>query len=269
MPITVRTTTTVAEAAEIMAQDRTARYLGGGTLVMRAINEGPVPFQTVVRTTDAMRAVRSLGSRIEIGAGVTIAQVLAERDLAFLHGVARLIGGPAIRAAGTVGGNLFAPSPYGDLAVALLALDGIATVSEGRRSREMPLDELFAARDLRGIVVSISILRPEGDSFRFRKVSRVKPKGASVMAIAAHLPSSGGRIGKARVAYGAMAPTPIRARAAERALEGRALDRAGIEPACAVAAEGTSPVDDAISSAWYRREVAGVYLRRCLLNEPD
>jgi CO/xanthine dehydrogenase FAD-binding subunit len=66
-----------------------------------------------------------------------------------------------------------------------------------------------------------------------------------------------------------MAPTPIRARAVERSLEGRSLDRDGIQPALAVAADGTSPADDAIASAWYRREVAPVYLRRLLLDEPD
>ncbi|WP_181706496.1 FAD binding domain-containing protein [Chthonobacter rhizosphaerae] len=272
MPITVKTTATFAEAADLVAGNRAARFLGGGTLLMRDVNEGSVAFETLVRTTEPARAIRTAGSRIEIGAAVTIAQIQAERDLAFLHGAARLIGGPAVRAAGTVGGNLFAPSPYGDLATALLALDGVATLQQGASRREMPLGDLFAqrGRDLRGVVVSVSILRPESaDAFRFRKVSRVKPKGAAVLTIAAHLPTSGGRIGKARVAYGAMAPTPIRARAVERALEGRSLDRDGVAAALAAAAEGTDPADDAIASAWYRREVAPVYLRRLLLNEPD
>ncbi len=62
-----------------------------------------------------------------------------------------------------------------------------------------------------------------------------------------------------------MAPTPIRAKSVERALEGRTLDAAGIAPAIAVAAEGTAPETDAIASAWYRREVVAVYLRRLLL----
>jgi CO/xanthine dehydrogenase FAD-binding subunit len=64
-----------------------------------------------------------------------------------------------------------------------------------------------------------------------------------------------------------MAPTPIRARAVERALEGRSLDAAGIAPALAAAAEGTSPATDALASAWYRREVVAIHLRRLLLGE--
>ena len=65
-----------------------------------------------------------------------------------------------------------------------------------------------------------------------------------------------------------MAPTPIRAKAVERALEGRTLDEAGIAPALAVAAEGTSPASDAIASDWYRREVLPVHLKRLLLARP-
>ncbi len=128
MAITVRTFEKFGDAASALASDRNARFLGGGTLVMRAVNEGDVSIMTIVRSTDlAISQIRPAGARIEIGAGVTMAQILANRDLAFLHPAARTVGGPAIRAMATVGGNLFAPSPYGDFTAALLALD--ATVS--------------------------------------------------------------------------------------------------------------------------------------------
>jgi CO/xanthine dehydrogenase FAD-binding subunit len=61
-----------------------------------------------------------------------------------------------------------------------------------------------------------------------------------------------------------MAPTQIRARAAERVLEGRSLDAATIGAAASAVTEGTSPFDNALGSAWYRREIAGVHLRRLL-----
>jgi xanthine dehydrogenase small subunit len=62
-----------------------------------------------------------------------------------------------------------------------------------------------------------------------------------------------------------MGPTPLRARAVERALEGRTLDAAGIVAAVAAAAEGMQPSSDAIASDWYRREILPVHLRRLLL----
>jgi CO/xanthine dehydrogenase FAD-binding subunit len=271
MPVTVRTCTSAAEAAGILANERGARFLAGGTLVMRALNEGDVALHTVVRATDpALGRVDASGSRVTLGAGVTLSRILAERELAFLHPVARTIGGPAIRNMGTVGGNLFAPSPYGDLSVALLALDATVAVRSGFGARETPLEEFLSGRDRLGsvLVLSVSFQRPPTpDAFRWRKVSRVKPKGASVLSIAACLPQSGGRVQGARIAFGAMGPTPLRAKGAERALEGRSLDGADIQAAVQAALEGTNPADDAIASAWYRREVAGAHLRRVLAGE--
>jgi CO/xanthine dehydrogenase FAD-binding subunit len=267
MPITVRTFASLGEAAAALQSDRTARFLAGGTLVMRAINEGDVSISTVVRSTDrGFAEIRPAGARVTLGAGVTMAQVIANRELAFLHPVARAVGGPAIRSMATVGGNLFAPTPYGDFTAALLALDATVAMQGGYSGRETPLEEFLANRERNtSLVASVTFNRPASpEAFRFRKVSRVKPKGISVLSIAAHLPLNGGRIAGARVAYGAMARTPIRAKSVERALEGRALDEPGIASAVAVAAEGTSPATDAIASAWYRREMVAVYLKRLL-----
>ena len=270
MPITVKTYATLGEAASALQSDRAARFLGGGTLVMRAINEGDVSISTVVRATDrAFTEIRSAGARTTLGAGVTMAQVIANAELPFLHPVARAVGGPAIRNMATVGGNLFAPSPYGDFTVALLALDATVAMSGGYSGRETPLEEFLSRRDrAEGLVASVTFTRPaNAEAFRFRKVSRVKPKGISVLSIAAHLPMNGSRIAGARVAYGAMAPAPMRAKSVDRALEGRALDESGITAAIAVAAEGTSPATDALASAWYRREMIAVHLKRLLTGE--
>ncbi len=272
MPVTVRTFSTLNEAASALSTDRQARFYGGGTLLMRALNEGDRSLSVLVRTTDTkLQALQTSGARIILGGGITMAQVLADRNLALLHPVARYVGGPAVRSAATVGGNLFAPSPYGDFTVALLALDAsVAVAGSYGAAREMPLEEFLGGRDrLTGsIVESVSFARPASpDAFRFRKVSRVKPKGISVLSIAAHLPQSGGSIRNARVAYGVMAPAPIRAKAVERALEGRTLDPSTIADAMRVAAEGTSPPTDALASTWYRREVIGVHLQRLLLGQ--
>ena len=268
MPVTVKTFASSGEAASALSSDRSARYLGGGTLVMRALNEGDISISTVVRATDqALMRIDVASSRITLGAGVTFARILAERDLAFLHAPARSIGGPAVRNMGTVGGNLFAPSPYGDFTVALLALDATVAVQGGFGARDIPIEEFLQARDRQAgtLVLSVSCTRPaSNEAFHYRKIARIKPKGGSVITLAAHLPVSGGRIAGARIALGSMAPTQIRARAAERALEGRSLDAATIAAAASAATEGTSPSDNALGSAWYRREIVGVHLRRLL-----
>src|SRR6266567_1173092 len=252
MPVSVRTFANSGEAAAALSTDRGARYLGGGTLVMRALNEGDVSISTVVRANDqALTRIDATGSRVTIGAGTTFTRILAERDLAFLHAPARSIGGPAVRNMGTVGGNLFAPNPYGDFTVALLALDATVALQGGFGSRDIPIEEFLQSRERQAgaLVLSVSCTRPtNSEAFRYRKIARIKPKGGSVITLAAHLPISGGRIAGARIALGSMAPTQIRARAAERALEGRSLDTSTIAAAAAATVEGTSPGDNALAS---------------------
>lgn len=269
MPVDLRVAATLAEAAGILAADSRTRLLSGGTIVMRDLNEGRITDGTLLRVTDpAYRSAQVSGNRVELGGGVTMSAILNNPDLSFLHGPARAIGGPAVRNMATVGGNLFAETPYGDFAVALLALDANVMVLSGYGSaRAVPIEEFLAARTRaeNRLVVGVQVQRPQNPAdLSFRKVSRVKPKGISVLSIAAHLPGAPGRISQARVAYGVMAPVPIRARGVERALEGRPLDATTIAAARSAAMDSVQPATDAIASDWYRREVLPVHLARLL-----
>src|ERR1700747_2850047 len=191
MPVTVKTFASSGEAAAALSSDRGARYLGGGTLVMRALNEGDISISTIVRANDhELRRIDAAGARITIGAGVTFAKILAERDLSFLHAAARSIGGPAVRNMGTVGGNLFAPNPYGDFTVALLALDATLALQGGFGARDVPIDEFLQSRERQAgsLVISVSCKKPtSSEAFRYRKITRIRPKGASVITLAAHV----------------------------------------------------------------------------------
>ncbi len=268
MSISVKTFPSANEAAQALSADRTARFLGGGTLIMRAVNEGDQSFSTIIRANDPVfTQIQPQGDRIVIGAGLTMSQILASRELEFLHAAARVVGGPAIRNMATVGGNLFAAHPYGDLATFLLAVDANVSVAGGSGGRETPLAEFLRDRDRepRPVVLSVTVTRPQHGALRFKKVSRVKPKGISMMTIAANLPQQSGRVTGARIAYGSMGPVPMRIAAVEQALEGKSLDEAGIAQAVGAATAGLEPPTDAIASSWYRREVAPVHLKRLLL----
>jgi CO/xanthine dehydrogenase FAD-binding subunit len=261
MTVRVETYQTLAEAQRAVGAD--AVFMAGGTIVMRDVNAGAAPAR-IVRTTDRqLTETRPAGDAVTIGAGVRMVDVLRSGDLAFLHTVARAIGGPQVRSMATVGGNLFAAHPYGDFAAALLAL-GAKVVMAGQTGIR-PIEDALRDRARPGLVAAIQVPRPRDvRTFAFAKVARVKPKGVSILSIAVNLPREGGRIRGARVAYGAMGPAPLRASAVERVLEGQALDAATIGRAAAVAAEGLDPPTDSLASAWYRREVAGVHLRRIL-----
>jgi CO/xanthine dehydrogenase FAD-binding subunit len=176
-----------------------------------------------------------------------MAQVLAEPQLEFLHPVARAIGGPQVRNMGTVGGNLFAAHPYGDFAVALLAL--------GARSRwpaaaARPVEDILRDRTRpAGLVAAIEVPRPRPGSFGFSKVSRVKPKGVSVLSIAVLAPREGGQCAAcawplARWVRGRCAPQ--RSNGRSRA-SGSKTRRA--RAAKSAAADGLHPPTDALASA--------------------
>jgi CO/xanthine dehydrogenase FAD-binding subunit len=131
----------------------------------------------------------------------------------------------------------------------------------------MPIETFLANRESNhAIVTSVGFSLPVEGGFRFLKVSRIKPKGVSVLSIAAVLEQApDGTVSSAHIALGCMADRPMRAKAAEKALLGRKLTSDGIAPALAVASDGTSPITDPIASAWYRNEVLPVHLGRLLL----
>lgn len=263
MALALQTFSTVKDANAALKAAGT-RYLGGGTLVIRATNEGDVSLLSFVRSTEpSLSTITVSGGKVRLGASVTMAAIARHPGLSPLSPAARAVGGPAIRNMATVGGNLFAPAPYGDFTVALLALD--ATVSTD--DSEMPIEEFLTNRDgSRAVVTSVAFALPPHNGFRFLKVSRVKPKGVSVLSIAAVLEQAAdGTVSSARIALGCMADRPMRARASEKALVGRALTKDGIAPALAAVGEGTSPITDPIASAWYRNEVLPVHLGRLLL----
>jgi CO/xanthine dehydrogenase FAD-binding subunit len=263
MPLALKSFPAASDAAAALKGAGT-RYMGGGTLVVRAANEGDLSFDTIVRATDpALADIRIEGERVTLGASATMARIARHADLGELSRVARSIGGPAVRTMASVGGNLFAASPYGDFAVALLALDATVHTTQG----EMPIDAFIAGRDgFAGIVTAMSFDRSALLGLQFVKVSRIKPKGVSVLSIAAVLDEDeNGRITSARIALGCMADRPIRARPAERALAGAERMTDGIAAAVAAIGDGIDPPTDAIASAWYRAEVLPVHFRRLLL----
>jgi CO/xanthine dehydrogenase FAD-binding subunit len=265
MALTLQTFPTADAAGAALAADGASRYLGGGTLVVRASNEGDISFSGYIRATDpALSSIVVADERATIGASVTMGRIIADDRLGCLAKAAHAVGGPAIRNMATIGGNLYAPAPYGDLGVALVALDAIVDID----GASIPIASFFAGRDAayrRSVLKSVSFNLPKEGQLRFLKVSRVKPKGVSVVTIAAVLEEKDGVIAGARIAYGCMADRPMRAQASEAALAGKARTADGIRDALALATQGTDPITDAVASAWYRAQVLPVHLGRLLL----
>lgn len=243
------------------------QIMGGGTILMREVNYAPQTLPHLICLRDpALKEIRRDRGGILIGAGVTMSDVIRAPELSALAPVARSIGGPALRNMATIGGNLFAAHPYGDFTVALLALEARVIWASGQ---EEEIETFLSRRDTtQGAVAGVVIPDVRPEQLRYKKVSRTKPKGISVMSIAFFGAGYGSRVENPRLAFGAMATTPRRAKAAEAILQGGSLDDAALIERAAQAAVGDlDPFDDAIASAWYRSQVAPVHLKRLLMGE--
>ena len=87
------------------------------------------------------------------------------------------------------------------------------------------------------------------------------------MTVAAVVNVQEGSVAHARIALGGAGARPVRAKAAEAALSGKPLDRPSVESAAEAALQDAQPFDDSYASAWYRRRVLPVHIRRALLGE--
>jgi CO/xanthine dehydrogenase FAD-binding subunit len=261
----------VDEALELLRKHGAElTVMGGGTIVMGLINDGRLfPHKAMSLARAGMAGVRDAGDYIEIGAAATIAQLSRLESLPILAEAANLFGGPAVRGMATVGGNLFAAPPAGDIAVPLLALDAEVELASPTGRRALALDQFFAgqgqtARAPDELVVSIRVLRPAGHS-AYLRYGRRQANTPSVVAVAVRVVAGRDQtVSDARIALGAAGPHALRARQAEAALIGNLLDEPTIAAAAEAAQAECDPPTDALASAWYRRRMVGVYMRRVL-----
>ena len=243
--------------------------IAGGTVAMPLINEG-------ISLPDAVMGLRGTGldrleridGRLRIGATTTLTHLLEQPHIPMLREAARNTASWSIRNMGTVGGNLFTPSPGGDVAVALLALDATVTIADAKGERSLPLAAFYTgfmtnALASGELVVELDVPIPDG-STGYVKFGRKHANTPAVVTVAVHLTWDGPRVADARIALGAVGPHPIRAREAERLLVGTSLGPDVIAAASAAAAEGSEPFTDGIATDWYRRRMTVLHVARAL-----
>jgi carbon-monoxide dehydrogenase medium subunit len=120
--------------------------LAGGTYLMPSLADRAFPPTRLVSLRRAgLDAIEIHGTAVTLGAATTLATIEADRRLRFLHGCVRSIASPPVRSLATVAGNLFVPQPYGDLAVALLALDAEVEIHGASGERREPIETVLAA----------------------------------------------------------------------------------------------------------------------------
>ena len=274
--------TSLDEAAGILRAGNVT-VLAGGTDLMPQTQAGRVKFQPVlmnVRRVPELRGIEEQGAVVRIGALVTITELLesalVRERLNLLWQSCDHFASDQIRNAATVGGNLCNASPAGDTLVPLLALDAtveLAAKPNGTlQRRRVPLAQflLGPGRTCRGpaeLLAAVEVPLPSaGFAGEFYKHGTRPGLDIAAISIAAGARRDGALLRNVRIAFGAVAPTVIRAPRAEAALEGRAPEAATLEAAVRVALEEVHPISDVRASDWYRRELIHNMLKRVLIH---
>jgi CO/xanthine dehydrogenase FAD-binding subunit len=264
---------TVDQAVEMLsAPDRKPLIFGGGTLIQPLITLGMDVHDVVIDLDHlALDQVVLEGDQVSCGAMVRIAQLAEALPQDYIQAAVASIGGPAVRNVATIGGNLFAKSPYGDLATLLLALDAEVELAGSEGTRRVSLNDFYVMRDnaeaLSTHEVLVTCIRFSNDPTRkvvFRKMARKQLNAGAIVTVAVSLRFDGNIVREARVALGGVAHRPIRAPSAERILTGSSLDDEVGKSAAQAALQDCHPQTDAYASAWYRERMVPVQIRRAL-----
>jgi CO/xanthine dehydrogenase FAD-binding subunit len=235
--------------------------------VMPIVNEGADGISTLVSLNKLGLDAVSLKKGVAmIGAATPIAELARHPELKFLLPAIDSIASPTLRNMATVGGNLFARQPYGDLAVCLLALNATVTIANAKNKRNVSVEEVIKKGLKAGeLVTQISFAIPKPGAFKYAKASRRALNSASIVTVAAVIPQTKGVVADCRIALGGVSAKPIRAKSVEKLLEAKSFDEKNVRAAAAAASKDIAPFTDAYASAWYRARVAPVHICRALL----
>ncbi|MCA9877203.1 MAG: FAD binding domain-containing protein [Thermomicrobiales bacterium] len=255
-----------------------ARLVAGGTDVVVELSRGIRPTPTLIDLTRVpeLGGIRDEDGVITLGALIThndvVASTCCRERLTPLAEACWEVGAPQIRARGTIAGNLATASPANDTITPLMALNAEVVLVSLRGERTLPLRDFYLgfrqtalAPDELVREIRVPALTPLQRG-RFVKLGLRRAQAISVIDFAIVLTLDAGMVTDARIALGALAPTIVRADAAEAALFGQPLTPAICEQAAALAEAAASPIDDVRASADYRRQTLRNLIAATLLD---
>ncbi|MDA0709267.1 MAG: xanthine dehydrogenase family protein subunit M [bacterium] len=221
-----------------------------------------------VLTYDAKNGLR-------IGSAVSCSDIYSHPDVRThypaLVDCASLIGSVQIQNRSTIGGNMCNASPAGDSPPALIVLEAVCEVIGPKGKRDIAAEKFFvspgrSALEAGELLLAIRVPAPKAHSgaFSLRFIPR-NEMDIAVANAAVSLVLNGNTITSARVAIGAVAPTPLLVAAAGAALAGQKISDEVIEKACAASRAAAKPITDMRGTIEQRVHLAGILTKRAIL----
>jgi len=264
----------VPEAVEILAKYKDqAAVMAGGTDLLVLMKAGvKVPYVVGLSEVSGLDyLIYDPVEGLRIGAMATLAQIVdnenVKKNYPALWQSACVNGTPQTRNRATVVGNILRASPAGDCCAAVLALGGTVVLQGTAGKREVNIDNFWTgyrqtARQPFEFAVEYKITAKGGQS-AFKRMTRAD-QDLSKLNAAVSLNMAGNVCQGARLAMGCVAPTLVRMKKAEEIIKGKEITEAVLKDVEAAVKADVTPIDDVRSSAWYRKEVAGVLLKRTI-----
>jgi carbon-monoxide dehydrogenase medium subunit len=267
---------TIDEACAALAEaGGGATVLAGGQTLMPLLNlRMSQPFILVdINNIADLKGIARADGCTRIGPMTRQCEVIASealaRDLPVLVQATSHVGYHQTRNRGTVGGSIALGEPAAELPATAVALGATIEARSTRGTRQIPAVEFYlgpymTALEADELVTGITFPDwPTGHKPLFRELAQ-RPGDFALVGMVGALSVEAGKIARVGLAWFGMGPTPVRAKAAERALLGQSLDRINPQAVAESAVADTAPFDDHHASAEYRRTVATRIFARTL-----
>lgn len=272
----------VAEACQLLTQfgDRAKVLSGGSDLIPKMKHEVLAPEVIVsIKKIPGLKKIEYVpGKGVVIGATSThndlvFSELLQEKYLS-VSNAAQTMAANQVRHVGTIGGNIVSAVPSADLPPILIALNATAKIVGPNGERTLPLEDVFTgpgktvlAKD--EILTEVVIPDQEMTGSTYFKFALRKAGALAVVGVAVAVQVENDVIKDVRVALGAVAPTPMRAKKTEEFLKGKKITDELLEEAGKIAYTECKPITDFRASEEYRRDLVRVYTKRALRKAID
>ncbi|MBN2259357.1 MAG: xanthine dehydrogenase family protein subunit M [Clostridiales bacterium] len=261
---------TLKEASELLLKLDKSYIINGGTdVVVRLRNELMEPDALInIKEIKSLHEIIEEEESITVGACVTMNEMAHHKavihDFGILVDAVHYAGSGQVRNLATMAGNICNASPLADSATPLLVYDAKVLVYSPNGDREIPITEFFKgvrkiALEKGEIVTGVRINKYKSVKGVFRKFSRRKEVDLST--VCSSVASVDGEI---KIAFGSVAPIPLRAYKTEEFLKDKELTDEVIKEASKIARTEVSPIDDIRASKEYRLDMVELSVVRGL-----
>ncbi|MEW6266716.1 MAG: xanthine dehydrogenase family protein subunit M [Thermodesulfobacteriota bacterium] len=270
---------TVAEVCRLLADlGPEARVLAGGTDLIVKMKAGAITARHVVNLKKApgLAFIQAEEASFRLGALTTLAELEAHPGLRsampLLGEAAATVGSVQIRNVATLGGNLCNASPSADMAPGLLVLGAKAVLTGPKGTRTVSLEDFFLGpgrADLAAGEILTEVIvpcPPPGTRTIYLKQGPRRAMDIAVVgvAVALGLAPASGSCDRAGIALGAVAPTPLRLKKAEKLLVGLHPAEFPLEDLTRTVRSEINPISDVRASREYRLEVSSTLVLRAI-----